>query len=336
MAFNGIEIDMLSLGDADCILVTEWDDDLPTYVLIDGGYAKDVPAITAFLASRDALSIDHMICSHLHDDHASGLLRIVENGKVEIGTAWVHRPEQYVDMAKVNKALKKTANLKESRVITASLETERKLVAELEIQDIDVYQPFEGQQIGFLTVRGPSEEYYAKLVQDFEDADRLVELNAAAEMQKAARDYSELFEGRAAAAQVLPPDACPYTDPENRASTILSAQNGEKVLLFTADAGVESLRLVEKYPDLAKCWWMQVPHHGSINNVNQNLVDFFRPRIAFASAIGNGKHPNPAVVAGYKKRGTKVYSTHHPHGRHLRYHVGEVPERAGYTTAEPL
>ena len=37
--FNGFEIDMLSLGDADSILVTQWRPDrlLPIRVLIDGG-----------------------------------------------------------------------------------------------------------------------------------------------------------------------------------------------------------------------------------------------------------------------------------------------------------
>ena len=49
MASNGIEIDMLSLGDADCFLVTLWEHGRPTYILIDGGYAKNTLTVTRFL-----------------------------------------------------------------------------------------------------------------------------------------------------------------------------------------------------------------------------------------------------------------------------------------------
>lgn len=52
--FNGFEIDMLSLGDADSILVTQWRPDrlLPIRVLIDGGNTGSADSILAFLWSR--------------------------------------------------------------------------------------------------------------------------------------------------------------------------------------------------------------------------------------------------------------------------------------------
>ena len=34
---NGIEIDMLSLGDADCIVVTKYENSVPYRIIIDGG-----------------------------------------------------------------------------------------------------------------------------------------------------------------------------------------------------------------------------------------------------------------------------------------------------------
>ena len=75
MAFNGIEIDMLSLGDADCILVTHWKDDIPTYILIDGGYAKDILIVEKFLGERNVDEIDHLVSTHLHNDHIRGLVK---------------------------------------------------------------------------------------------------------------------------------------------------------------------------------------------------------------------------------------------------------------------
>lgn len=40
MALNGIEIDMLSLGDADSLLITLWENGRSTYTLIDSGYLQ--------------------------------------------------------------------------------------------------------------------------------------------------------------------------------------------------------------------------------------------------------------------------------------------------------
>ena len=50
------------------------------------------------------------------------------------------------------------------------------------------------------------------------------------------------------------------------------------------------------YKDLIGCSWMQIPHHGSINNITQALVDFFSPNTAYISAEGNEHHPHDAVV----------------------------------------
>jgi hypothetical protein len=55
--FNGIEIDMLSLGDADSILVTAWAGSNIWRVLIDGGCASDAKIVREFLQSRNATSL---------------------------------------------------------------------------------------------------------------------------------------------------------------------------------------------------------------------------------------------------------------------------------------
>lgn len=50
--YEGMEIDMLSLGDADCILVSRWVGGDVTRVLIDGGEAKHSGRIKRFLKRR--------------------------------------------------------------------------------------------------------------------------------------------------------------------------------------------------------------------------------------------------------------------------------------------
>src|SRR4051812_35987761 len=50
--FHGIEVDMLNLEDADCILVTGWNFGVVQRILIDGGNRCNAPMVKAFLARR--------------------------------------------------------------------------------------------------------------------------------------------------------------------------------------------------------------------------------------------------------------------------------------------
>ena len=68
MTYDGIEIDMLSLGDADCILVTCWKNGEPERVLIDGGRLSSVETVRGFLRRRNVKTLDHVVCSHSDDD----------------------------------------------------------------------------------------------------------------------------------------------------------------------------------------------------------------------------------------------------------------------------
>jgi len=73
--FDGLEIDMLSLGDADSILVTYWAPFGPQRILIDGGAGADADIVKEFLVRRRFTNLWTVVCTHLHNDHAS-LLRL--------------------------------------------------------------------------------------------------------------------------------------------------------------------------------------------------------------------------------------------------------------------
>jgi beta-lactamase superfamily II metal-dependent hydrolase len=90
VSYRGLEIDMFNLGDADSILVTHWNAGLPIRVLIDGGEASHYEQILEFLKGRGIKYLYHIVCSHPHDDHAAGLIGIV-NG-IDFGQAWMHIP----------------------------------------------------------------------------------------------------------------------------------------------------------------------------------------------------------------------------------------------------
>jgi beta-lactamase superfamily II metal-dependent hydrolase len=330
MAFNGIEIDMLSLGDADSILVTRWNNGVPTYILIDGGYARDATTIETFLAGRGVEKVDHLVSTHLHDDHIRGLVRLVQNNKFEISRAWLHQPELHVDTEAMNEALEKTATLKQSRLITASVQAEQNLVQALREREISITEPFQGMMIGSLTVCGPSVAYYEGLLAQYRDVKKIRQLQEEIDRQKTAAEIRKYF-GRAAAKLL----DVPKTEAENLSCTVLATKLDKDILLLTADAGAESLRYAKEKYDLANCRWMQIPHHGSLYNITQPLVDLFKPKVAFVSAVGNEDHPHPDVIAAFKESGAIVYSTQKPNA-HLWFSVGNVPKRDNYGDAVPL
>ncbi|MCE9565541.1 MAG: hypothetical protein K8U57_26260 [Planctomycetes bacterium] len=87
--------------------------------------------MTKFLQRRRVKKIHHIDCSHMDNDHAAGLLRLVQNGDFEIGCGWVHRPELHVDMDAVRGTMRKAVRFQESRVITNSLDRQMSLASTL-------------------------------------------------------------------------------------------------------------------------------------------------------------------------------------------------------------
>ncbi len=75
--FDGIEIDMLSLGDANCIVVTKWADGGPFRLLIDGGTGDSVEAVREFLRGIGCTYLYAVVCTHPHNDHAAGLVKLL-------------------------------------------------------------------------------------------------------------------------------------------------------------------------------------------------------------------------------------------------------------------
>src|SRR5258708_6968305 len=104
-------------------------------------------------------------------------------------------------------------------------------------------------------------------------------------------------------------------------------------LLFTADAGAESLDLIPA--GWKNLMWMQIPHHGSDGNLSQKNIERFCPKFANIAACGDLSHPSRAIVNGLIKVGAQVFSTHKGH---LWFHSGSVPYRPDYPSvyATPL
>lgn len=334
MSYDGIEIDMLALGNADSILVTQWHGMSCTRVLVDGGNRGSFDTVRAFLRGLSITHLDHVVCTHPHDDHAGGLVPLVQDRSLTIGRVWCHMAQNHVRMALVEAALRNTSGLKRARIITESLQTAANLVSNAGARSIPVSEPFAGASIGPLTVVGPSTAYYGELVSQFGDVDAIRSTEHLVTTAPTHAKAGLLLETLALTSESL--DDNPQTQPENNSSAILGMSHSSEIHLLTGDAGAQALACAAEAYNLANCHWMQIPHHGSRRNITQELIEHFNPTVAFVSAKGSVKHPRRAVVNAFKKNGCRVYSTHYPNETSLWHHRGSVPHRDGYSTATAL
>lgn len=332
MSYNGIEIDMFSLGDADSILVTKWTGEYSRRVLIDGGNANSSEVVQKFLRDRGIWCIEDVVCSHPHDDHAAGLIPLLRDSGVLFGTLWVHVPQNHINLLGYRLGLYRLSQSKRVQKAVKGLETIDELLAVAKSKNVTVREPFAGANIGFMTVCGPSVEYYRELLPEFADLDHLEAEDRESTLPNLDA-LLELFDGAELSDSLLDD---PRTTAENNSSTILATVFDGRKFLFTADAGAQALSRASAAYNLSRCYWMQIPHHGSRRNITAGLINYFAPTVAYVSADGSLKHPRRAVVNAFKKAGAIVYSTHYPSARHLRSHLGVVPVRRDYSAATPL
>ena len=311
MSYDGVEVDMLNLGNADSILVTRWQAGVASRILIDGGKKGDSVTILAFLKARGIKFIDHIVCSHPHEDHAGGLIDVVKNQEIDFGQAWLHLPWNHIDSNTLNVALAKgelTAR-RVVKIIRASVQTSQDLVTAVLTRRKPISEPFKGMHVGFLFVCGPSQTFYEQLLKDFSDYEKLKKMEEAMSTNERQNLLEELFEGTEISGQKMGARESGLgqapTEPENNSSTILWMKHGEDSLLFTADAGVEALNEAKAAYEIGGLRWMQIPHHGSRRNVNDELIAYFSPKTAFVSADGTRKHPRCAVVNAFKAAGSR-------------------------------
>jgi beta-lactamase superfamily II metal-dependent hydrolase len=361
--FDGIEVDVLSVGDADCIVVTQWQGWFAHRVLVDGGCANDADRVLEFLLSRGYTNFWAAVCTHPHNDHARGLIKIIESGKLTITNGWMHDIRNHFSTDILRRAC---ADSDEVRQI---VETTRELSSAFLSRNIRPNEPFVGACIaGFpdMTVLGPSQSFYKKIVQEFagiRDGIRHTSLASLSGLQNAALKplpirpsfipyrpptYTTLT--TLLPAPVAPNRSTstisplfgllnkssvkenPKTQPFNETSVLLGVRSSGGNLLLTGDAGSRALAFVPA--NWNHLLYMGVPHHASDGNLSQSDIERFCPRFAIISAKGDSSHPSRAIVNGLVKTGAKVASTHN--SGNLWFWSGSVPARSDYNSVELL
>jgi beta-lactamase superfamily II metal-dependent hydrolase len=345
---HALEIDMLDLGDADCILVTEW---TPTTgvgrVLIDGGSGIDASAVGDFLRWKGASVLYSIVCTHPHNDHAAGLIKLLEDKSIVCCSGWMHDIRKHVNPTTLRRQMAEKSE--HADWVKQVVENTEDLAQAFALRGITPNEPFAGQSISafpFLQVLGPDEQFYRDTLAEFLEvqvpARPTLSPNALAAVNSFLGRLSEpapasnfpfpsspvpapsLYEG---VLQGLSVKENPKTQPFNNTSTILGATFDGHRLLFTGDAGAEALDRVPS--DWRNLTWMQVPHHGSDGNLSQSNIERFCPKVAYISAKGDANHPSRAIVNGLAKVGAKVASTHR--SRTLWFSIGGMAMPSGYS-----
>jgi beta-lactamase superfamily II metal-dependent hydrolase len=356
---NGFEIDMLSLGDADCLVVTEWNPSFgPCRVLIDGGSGADAERVKAFLLKRGYTHFYAVVCSHAHEDHAGGLIKVVQDSRFTFTNAWMHDIRYHVAADDLKRA--SSGSSPEAEGVKQVIETTKELSSALYSRSVVPQEPFAGSVISsswpHLVVLGPSLTFYKKVLADFTKVEEpswlaaallgtspsLGNLSALSGLGSQPPAPYSFRLGTAAPLSAPVPLAgllgnssvkeTPKTQPFNNTSVILGSIFNTNQMLFTADAGAEALDCVP--PEWKSLAWMQVPHHGSDGNLSQTNIERFHPRNAYVSACGDSSHPSRAIVSGLIKAGAQVFSTHQ--AGNLQFSIGNVPYRPDYSPAVPL
>lgn len=353
MSNFGFEIDFLPVGEksksGDAICV-RWGYDLlgekpnQFVMVIDGGFAETGDVIINHIKHYYKSGVvDFMVSTHPHADHIGGLEKVLI--ELDVKNFALHRPWLYDNLLKF---------FKDGRVTDQSIKTSLKvglegvyklecLAKQKNVQILDPFSSLELKEIKgiYLDVLGPSELYYKSLVPSFnvtptdgeKEGHRLIPTG----------DMVDAETGK------LTDDG--QTSAENNSGVILcfTLPNGELVLL-TGDAGMPALwRAVDvakkrRIDLINKLVFLQVPHHGSVQNIGPSILDeMFRASedfsgkkvTAYISVSKNPKdgHPARCVINALQERNVCVCETR---GSSIRWKTGDVPSRDGWIPLEGI
>jgi beta-lactamase superfamily II metal-dependent hydrolase len=309
----------------------------PQVLIIDGGDkdagARLVDHVRYYYGVSHA---DHVLNTHPDADHSSGLA-VVLNG-LTVGALWMHRPwDHAASIVGLFDDGRLTPNSVRCRV-------EEALAAARSVYDvalqkrIPVYEPFQGSMIGGLRVMSPTYLDYLTLLQHFRATPPAatpspLRGSGIAGLLDAALSWIPATPANENCLLGLNPTAA-----ENETSVVLFGDFGGQRILLTGDAGPAALWRTVRYAhslgiSLQHLRLLQVPHHGSRNNLTADLLDHITARTAFVSvAPASPMHPRRSVTNALQRRGTQVFATQ---GRGLVFSLN-AEVRPGWTAVEAV
>jgi len=316
------EIDMLDVGNADSFLIRYFgDDEKEIVILIDAGKSQHGDMVADHILKYTLKGkVDLAICTHLDNDHIGGFQKVLD--KINITEFWIHDPTKYRATVKKMLLLKKT-DVSPTRALLESLNQSISLIDRIsKMTSLTHKEPFAGltYEKAPIKILAPTEQYYVDKLKDFKDIHQLFENEKILSPQ----NYQKVFELKAGI----------DSSKSNNSSVVTLFHPPTGNFFFTADADISGLEVAKSNSNIQNLRWMQIPHHGSINNINAENLKFFNPRIAYISASGKENKPHPNIIEMIKNETSAEIYTTADNGA-LLFRSG-TPERNGYSKATPI
>lgn len=320
-------IDFLRAGDSngDAIVVKYGDTKDGNFFLqvIDGGFTDTGDQIVAHIKEHfiEKAKIADVVLSHADNDHATGLIKVLECEDFTISNLWMNRPWDYVDevIDTFHGAYTREGLIKKMREMHPYLVEMEKIAAK---RGITIRAPLQGAQIGPFTVLAPSRARYVKLIPDLDKTPPSYATESTGilgSLFKVAADVAEKIKERLDYETL--DENPPATSASNETSVVQWASFGNKRVLLTADVGPEGLTEAADYAEqislLIQPTLVQIPHHGSRRNVTPSVLDRWLGKYpaenqgnAIASVGKNEDiYPRKKVANAFTRRGYNVYAT---------------------------
>jgi len=343
----GYEIDFLPVGDSngDAVIIRYGSEQSFYLNVVDGGFTETanviIKHIEKFIGSN--VFIHNMVLSHADNDHATGLIGVLE--RFEVKALWMNRPwlyaPQIIDKFHGNWTIPGLVKyIQDKHAYLVQLE---EIAAK---KGLPVYDVFQGSQIGQFTVLAPSRDRYISLIPDLE--------KTPPSYAEAKGIFGSLFETAKSAVEVVKEawdietldDNPPATSASNETCVVQLGVIDNRKILLTADVGPAGLNEAADYAEslgrLGPPSFMQIPHHGSRRNVTPSVLNrWLGTRVADASikrgtafaSVGKDAdiYPRKKVKNAFIRRG---YTVHATRGIGKRHHLG-FGERPNWSQAIP-
>ena len=319
------EVDFLPVGNSngDAVVIRHGEANAFYLHIVDGGYTDTADTIIKHIDKYygEGCFIHHMVLSHADNDHATGLVGVLEH--FEVRHLWMNRPWLYA--ADILPHMHGRYTLQ--GLIDKIREMHPYLVELEEIAESKgtvIHDAFQGDKIGLFTVLAPSKQRYIDLLPDLDKTPTSYKADAADSggflkglVEKAKKWLDETWD-----IETLSDDPDP-TSASNETCLVQHAVIEGKSILLTADVGPKGLAEAADYAQalgiLAPPAFVQVPHHGSRRNVTPTVLDRWlgtkvtkgtKRGTAFCS-VGENKpeYPRGQVKNAFQRRGYPVHST---------------------------
>ena len=324
---------VLNVGDGDAIIIIAQKGNDNLLIVIDGGnksYGQKVLIeVKKICDEYNKKAPDLIVCTHYDSDHIAGIITLVDEFKNDIKDIWIHQPRGVIkeSLKTAPKVLEYIYNksgmlnfnehvlyqnylaapkFNEYRYIIESVGQLNELISLIKKYKIPTQEPIAGvcKIINWdeIKVIGPTQEYYDKV---FDKQDNLLQIFQ--------EEYDDLILENAKNKPLLISNPCEMLKkvsnitPTNKASAVIRFDCEDGKYLFTADAGIESLKNTLGYPESIKNMkFLKIPHHGSNNNISKELIDLINPEIAFNSGKN---HEDPEVILCLKSNTNRIVKT---------------------------